>query len=134
VQIFKVYFFVVLLLWGVQAGAASMFNDLQDQDKENARLCKQFQEKLRKAILSDDLSAASKVDGYKKRVKLYCPEETRRTSTTMFSGLQNEDAQNAHLCKSFQKKVHKLEAKAPLDDAGKKKLESYQKRVKLYCR
>lgn len=133
-QIFKVYFFVVLLLWGVQAGAASMFNDLQDQDKENARLCKQFQEKLRKAILSDDLSAASKVDGYKKRVKLYCPEETRRTSTTMFSGLQNEDAQNAHLCKSFQKKVHKLEAKAPLDDAGKKKLESYQKRVKLYCR
>ncbi|RLA72449.1 MAG: hypothetical protein DRG24_02960 [Epsilonproteobacteria bacterium] len=111
-----------------------MFNDLQDQDKENARLCKQFQEKLRKAILSDDLSAASKVDGYKKRVKLYCPEETRRTSTTMFSGLQNEDAQNAHLCKSFQKKVHKLEAKAPLDDAGKKKLESYQKRVKLYCR
>ena len=90
----KIYFLMMAILWGVEVSAASMFNDLQNQDKENERLCKQFQEKLRKAILSDDLSAASKVDGYKKRVKLYCLEDT--SSGTMFSGLQNEDVQNVY--------------------------------------
>jgi len=132
VRFFKVSLLLIALLWSAEAGAASMFNDLQDHDKENARMCKQFKEKLRKAILSDDLSAASKVEGYKKRVKLYCPEE--KTTATMFSGLQNEDAEKVRMCKMFQKKVHKLEAKEALDASGKKKLESYQKRVNLYCK
>ncbi len=128
-QLYKVYFLVTALLLSMEAGAASMFNDLQNQEKENAHMCKKFQKKLHKAQQSDNDADRKRINGYQKRVELYCPA----TSSSMFSEIQNGDAEKARMCKTFQKKRDKLKAKEPLDASGKKSLESYEKRVKLYC-
>ena len=131
-QFFKINILVITLLLVTEVTAVSLFNDLQDKDKERARMCSQFQKKLHKAERSTDKADSEQIERYQKRIDLYCPPKTETNS--LFSTLQNEEAESVHLCKMFHTKAEKLKEKDPLNDSEKKRLESYQKRVRLYCK
>jgi len=124
------FLILITFVWSLQVNAASMFDALQDKEAENARMCSMFQKKLRQALGEEKVNE-KRVVGYQKRVALYCPSEVKGS---MFSALQDSETEKARMCKMFQKKVKGLEKEKKLDDAQVAELDSYKKRVTLYCK